>query len=171
MQIKNAYQFCSTCGANLKKDKYNNLACVKCSFVNYRNARPTATALIVLDNRILLVKRHNVPFKGWWDLPGGFVDRGETFEEAMRRELSEELELKIRKIKFFGHFAGTYRSPVDSFHIITAVFIVTPRGKNISVLDSEELTNVKWFLKKKLPGRIAFDSNQKIIKAFLKTDN
>ena len=169
--MKNYYRFCSLCGAKLKKDKQGNLSCVRCGFVNYRNARPTATALVIWKNKLLLAQRQKKgdPFLGWWDLPGGFIDQGETAEEAMTRELKEELGISLKNKKFFRTFSGTYPSITDPFYVLTVVFIVRIGNSNhVELIDKEELGSFKWFDKKELPRKIAFDSNQKVIKEFLK---
>lgn len=165
--MKNNYKFCSICGARLERAG-KNLACTKCPFINYRNARPTATAIILFQNRILLTKRNNEPFKGWWDLPGGFVDRGESPDDALKRELTEEVGLKIKSKKFFGIYPGIYPSPFDPFYIISAVYVVRPQSGKIGIFDKKELADARWFAKKELPSKIAFDSNQKILKDFLR---
>jgi len=165
--MRNRYTFCSLCGGGLQRDG-RNLACTRCSFVNYRNPRPTATALVVHGERILLAKRKHAPFRGWWDLPGGFVDRGESMEEALARELTEEMGLRVKRQTFFGTYAGTYPSPHDPFHIVTAVYLIEPHSEDVRVLDRKEIADLRWFSRKELPRRIAFDSNQKVIADFLK---
>lgn len=168
--MKNNYKFCSICGARLKIAG-KNLACTKCSFVNYRNARPTVTAIILHKNRILLTKKNHPPFKGWWDLFGAFIDRGESPDEALKRELTEEVGLKIKSKKFFGIYLGTYPSSFDPFYILSVVYIVRPQSGKIGIFDKKELADARWFAKKELPSKIAFDSNQKVLKDFLRVWN
>jgi len=160
------YSYCSICGGRLKLNKEKNLACGQCQFVNYRNPRPTATALVLRKNKLLLVKRTRAPLKGWWDLPGGFVERNETARQTLARELKEETGLRASHIKFFGTYVGTYPSSFDPFHILTIVYLVkNPQGK-LKAMD--DVSESRWFAEKELPKKIAFDSNQKIIKDFLK---
>lgn len=155
------------CGDSLLL-KNGNLSCVKCPFVNYRNARPTVTAVILHKNKILLTKRNNSPFSGWWDLPGGFVDHGESPEKAIAREMREELGMAIKIKKLLGIYPGTYPSAVEPFHILSVVYMVEPLTKEFEIMDKEELKGFKWFKKKELPSRIAFDSNQNVIREFKK---
>ena len=56
----------------------------------HRNPTPTVDTIIQNDSQILLVKRKNEPFKGYFALPGGFINEGETVEDAARRETKEE---------------------------------------------------------------------------------
>jgi len=158
------YQYCAICGSKLKKQR-NNLACTKCGFVNYRNPRPTVTGLVLYKNKLLLTKRARIPFKGWWDLPGGFVERGENAEEAILRELEEETGLKIKIKNFFGIYSGTFSSSFESFDILSIVYFAQGSGEPLRALD--DVSQSKWFAKKEIPSKIAFDSNQKIIKDFL----
>ena len=157
------------CGGKLRA-KNGNLNCVSCSFVNYRNARPTVTAIILHKNKILLTKRNNLPFLGWWDLPGGFVDRGESPKNAIAREMREELGMAIKIKKLLGIYPGIYPSSIEPFHILSVVYMVEPltKEKEIGVMDKKELKGFKWFEKKELPSRIAFDSNQNVIRDFKK---
>lgn len=161
------YRFCSICGGGLKP-KGGNLHCAKCGFINYQNPRPTVTALILNRGKILLVKKAQAPFRGGWDLPGGFVDKGEHPEETLARELEEELSIAVKGKKFFGLYAGTYPSATDPFFILSAVYVVKPKSGKVSIIDKGELKDWGWFSKKDLPPKIAFDSNQRIIKDFLK---
>lgn len=165
--MKNVYKYCALCAGSLEK-RGENLACAKCSFVNYRNARPTVTAIVAHKNKILLTKRNNKPFEGWWDLPGGFLNRGEHPEDGIKRELREELGLEINIKKQLGIYPGTYPSPFEPFHVLSVVYIVEPLSKDLKVLDTEELKGFRWFSKKELPAKIAFDSNQNVIREFKK---
>lgn len=166
--MKTPYQFCALCAAPLVT-KENQLRCSRCSFVHYRNPRPTSTAIIVHKGKVLLTKRRRAPYKGWWDLAGGFLERGETFDDALERELGEELGLEIKRKRLLGFYHGTYPSRTDPAFIITAAYIVEPKTSELGIEDVEELSAIQWFSKKDFPEKIAFDSNQKIIKDFIKT--
>jgi 8-oxo-dGTP diphosphatase len=161
------YKYCSICGGRLKKDKRGNLACIKCSFINFRNPRPTATGLIFYKNKILLTKRAKKPFKGWWDLPGGYVEHGETAEQALKREMKEETGLDIKIKNIFGTYLGIASFDADKYWILSIVFIAEAQKRELQAND--DVLASRWFAKKEIPSKIAFDSNQKIIKDFLKS--
>ncbi len=168
MKIKaHHYRFCSICGGRLEP-KSGNLHCAKCDFINYQNPRPTVTALILNRGKILLVKKKQAPFKGWWDLPGGFVDKGEHPGKTLARELKEELGISVKRKKFFGLYTGTYPSPTDPFFILSAVYVVKPKPGKVGISDKGELKDLGWFSRKDLPPKIAFDSNRRALKDFLK---
>jgi 8-oxo-dGTP diphosphatase len=80
------------------------------------------------EGRVLLVRRKNPPFKGRYALPGGFVDIGETVEEACRRELMEETGIKAGKLRLVGVYSDPKRDPRG--HVCTVVFLAgAPRAK------------------------------------------
>jgi len=163
------YRFCSLCSAELAENKEGNLGCTRCSFVNYRNPRPTATALVLHNNKLLLTKRAREPFKNWWDLPGGFLHRNETPDVGALRELKEETGLDIKIIKQFGIYTGTYPSDTEPFDIISIVYVAESPTANLGAYD--DVCESRWFSKQEIPSEIAFDSNQTIIKNFLKVWN
>lgn len=154
------------CGASLRTDKNNNFACTQCMFVNYQNPRPTATALVLCNNKLLFTKRAREPLKDWWDLPGGFIDKGEDPEECAIRELKEETGLDIKIEKLLGIYTGTYPSEFDPFDILSIAYIATCFTDIVRAED--DVRESRWFSKDKIPRKIAFDSNQEIIKDFLK---
>jgi 8-oxo-dGTP diphosphatase len=82
-----------------------------------------AADCVVFDagNRVLLIRRKNSPFKGRYALPGGFVDIGETVEDACRRELMEETSVKAGKLHLVGVYSGPRRDP--RAHNVSVVYM------------------------------------------------
>lgn len=90
--------FCPECGSSLTQkevDGRNRLFCRECSEVIWQNPKPVAWLLVQKGEEYLLVKRAHQPDKGEWDVPGGFLELEESFEEAAVRELEEETGVEI----------------------------------------------------------------------------
>src|SRR5215471_17819244 len=95
-----SYQFCPVCGGALvgrvvKPGEPTRLVCGSCGFVFYQDPKLAAGAIVALDGRIVLARRAIEPALGKWVFPGGFVDRGETVEEAAVRETCEEVNVAV----------------------------------------------------------------------------
>ena len=92
-----AFEYCPRCGShNFAINGERSRHCSDCGFTYYANAS-AATAAIITNSKseILLATRAFEPAKGKLDLPGGFVDMNETAEEALIRELKEELNINV----------------------------------------------------------------------------
>src|ERR687891_414104 len=89
----------------------------------HSNPVPAVDFLISKDNnsKILLVRRKNDPFKGMLSIPGGFVNEGETAEDAMRREAKEETSLIVEPIAILGVYSDPQRDP--RMHTLSVTFI------------------------------------------------
>jgi 8-oxo-dGTP diphosphatase len=89
----------------------------------HKNPVPAVDFLISKDNnsKILLVRRKNDPFKGMLSIPGGFINEGETAEDAMRREAKEETSLIVEPIAILGVYSDPQRDP--RMHTISVTFI------------------------------------------------
>src|ERR671920_2472886 len=89
----------------------------------HRNPVPAVDFLISKDDnsKILLVRRKNDPFKGMLSIPGGFINEGETAEEAMIREAKEETSLDVEPIAILGVYSDPQRDP--RMHTISVTFI------------------------------------------------
>jgi len=133
----------------------------------YKNPAPTVDAIIYSkhDDKLLLIKRKNQPFKGYWALPGGFVDYGESVENACIRESLEETSMKISHIYLFGVYSDPDRDPRG--HSMSTVFLAPIEDfKGAKAADDAE--DLKIFRFDELSAlKIAFD-HSKIISDFLK---
>ena len=74
---------------------------MNCELCAFNNPKATVTAIIIKDNKLLLLKRNQEPFLGQWDLPGGYMSgENETPEEALKREIKEEFGIDDVKLTF-----------------------------------------------------------------------
>nr|WP_232058210.1 NUDIX hydrolase [Cohnella abietis] len=96
-------KFCSSCGHGLEDrdiDGTIRRACTQCSFVHWGSYSIGVGALVVKDDKVLLVRRAQEPGKGKWTNPGGYIEQLEPIEETIRREVLEEsgIEAVVRSI-------------------------------------------------------------------------
>ncbi len=90
----------------------------------HKNPIPAVDFIIIKDDdnsKILLVRRKNNPFKGMLSIPGGFINEGETAEDAMRREAKEETSLVVEPIAILGVYSDPRRDP--RMHTLSVTFI------------------------------------------------
>ncbi len=125
----------------------------------------TVDALILLENEsIILIKRKNWPFKDYWAIPGGFVELGETLENAVIREAKEETSLDVEPIKIISIYSDPNRDPRG--HVITAAFFCKKLGGTMKA-DSDAKA-IKIFNRKEVENiNMAFD-HAKILSDFFK---
>ena len=105
-----AFKYCPQCGdPGFSPDTEKSLKCRSCGFRYFINMSASVAAIIRNEkNEILFTVRKHNPAAGMLDLPGGFVDLGETAEEAVKREILEELNLRVNKTEFVGTFTNKY---------------------------------------------------------------
>ncbi|MDP4206629.1 MAG: NUDIX domain-containing protein, partial [Bacteroidota bacterium] len=117
--------YCPFCGAkDLESRDVNYFYCNSCHKEYFTNTA-AAVAAIITDNqgRILFTRRAHDPFKGMLDLPGGFVDAGETAEEALFREIREELGSEIIEFSYFCSFPNEYPYSGLTYYTLDLAFI------------------------------------------------
>jgi mutator protein MutT len=107
-------------------DSGKSLKCIKCGFCYFINMSTAVAAIIRNDkNEILFTIRKHQPARGTLDLPGGFVDLGETAETALVREILEELNLEIRSFNYEGSFTNKYLYKEIEYQTLDLVFNCT----------------------------------------------
>jgi len=122
----------------------------------------TATAIILFPNdEILLIKRKTRPFVGYWALPGGRMDLGETVEETIVREVKEETGLDVAIISKIGKYVEKgFKDEVD-YEYYPTCFVVKPVGGELKKQDSE-IQKMELFSLDTLPTPLAFEHDQMI---------
>jgi len=112
--------FCEVCGGPLverfvPEEERDRLVCVHCGHIHYINPKIVAGTIPVAAGRVWLLRRAIEPRLGAWTFPAGFMEMGETVEEAAARETLEELNLRVR----LGRLLNVY-----SRHVTSTVHIV-----------------------------------------------
>ena len=134
--------------------------CPACGWVYYgKNALGAAIAIETDDGRLLLVQRAHQPFAGWWMLPAGFVEYGDSAAETAVREAEEETGLAVELTGFRGLYFGT-DDPRDVAHL--AVYEARVVGGEIKAGD--DAAALDFFPADALPDRIAFHGQREAIK-------
>ena len=128
-----------------------------------RKARPLSVdPVIVKENRVLLVKKRFAPHKGYWALPGGFVEKGETLKEAVAREAREETGLEVRPVNMIGVYDDPKRDPRG---VVSAAYLCDVVSGEMKT--SRETSEVRFFGFEEIPKKLAAD-HSKIISDTLK---
>ncbi|MBU0762164.1 MAG: NUDIX hydrolase [Candidatus Altiarchaeota archaeon] len=118
----------------------------------YRSPKVTTDAVIVKDERVVLVKRLNPPYQDMWALPGGFVDYGEKVEDACVREAREETSLDVKIKKLVGVYSDPGRDPRG--HTVGVAYLCEVVGGKLE--GGDDAKEAQWFPLNKLP-KLAFD--------------
>ena len=123
-------KFCPKCGsAEFHPEGERSLKCKNCSFHFYINSAAAVAALIPdSEGRLMLVTRGVEPDYGKLDLPGGFIDPGETPENALKRELREELGLKVKSMRYLGSAPNEYLFSGMTVFTLDLAFLVIPES-------------------------------------------
>lgn len=114
----------------------------------------TVDALILYDNKLVLIRRRNPPFENDFALPGGFVEVGEPVEAAIVREAKEETGLEIEIIKLLGVYSEPSRDPRG--HTVSVCYLARGFGKLKAGSDAKD---IRLFGFSEIP-KLAFDHNK-----------
>lgn len=160
-----SYKFCPLCGGPLglrliKAGEPERLVCGACGFIFYIDPKLAVLALIPWEGGLVMVRRAIEPGYGLWVVPGGFVDLGETLEEAVVREAKEEAGLQVRVVRLLN--AYSYRTS----RTVILAYVTEPLGGEPAPGDEE--LEVRVFTPGEIPWElIAFRSTRDAISDYL----
>ena len=146
-------KFCPRCGQPADVDFPQKIACSHCGYIAYYNPKPVAAA-IPTDNHgnVILLRRGFDPGRGRWTFPGGFVDLGESVQQAARRETEEELRIAIE----LGELVGVYSRAED--RVVLIVYRARALGEPRTTPEAAE---VRAFAPSEIPwDELAFWSTE-----------
>lgn len=132
------HTFCGKCGTEtITLENENAKVCPECGFTSFTRISPAIITAIIKDEKILMAK-HSYGLKNRYALIAGFLEAGETLEEAVKREVMEEVGLEVKDIQYFGS------QPWPFPNSLMIGFTVKYAGGNIKV-DGNEIVDAKWF--------------------------
>jgi 8-oxo-dGTP diphosphatase len=100
-----------------------------------------------------------------WDIPGGFIDCGETAEEAAIREMLEETGLQVKVTQYFGSFSDSYGDGEEP--TLNLCFLAEPCGGIMS--PQSDVAELQWFLPSEMPRKMAFAHQYLVLQLWMDT--
>ncbi len=159
-------KFCSECAHPIhletpEGDNRERCVCGQCGTIHYVNPRIIAGCLPIFENKILLCKRAIEPRKGYWTLPAGFMEQGETLEQGAARETLEEAGIEI--------IPGQLLTSISVPHISQVhIFFLTQMNSSEHAQQTSESLDVKLFDMNDIPWeKIAFPTVKQTLKHYL----
>ncbi len=164
------YKYCPQCASSNSELGSVPFKCQSCGFANFFGPVAAVGGLVVNEaQELLLVRRARDPGKGKWGLPGGFVDRDETIEAALIREIQEETGLTVLETRYLLSHPNTYVYHGVAAPVIDLFYICRVNAISTIELAREELEHFEWA--RPTPQHLdnmAFHSNRVAIEFWLK---
>lgn len=164
------FVYCPHCAAKLEKSVVFNQVrprCQQCGFIHFRDPKVAVIAFITFNEKLLLICRAVEPAKGKWALPGGYMDAGEMPEDALRRELEEEVGLSVRingLLDIFPMETDDGTSTDRGSRGIVLAYEAEPEADDLITLQSkDDVSAAGWFGPDELPVEVAFASTEMLI--------
>ena len=166
------FKYCPACGSgDISFGDIKKIGCRDCSFTYYHNVAAAVAAILQYDKKIVLIERAKDPGKGKLDLPGGFVDPKESAEEAVKREIKEELGIDLREPGYLGSYPNIYKYEGVIYHTCDLFFYckIDALPTDFDKTEIEELILINPF---EIPDdKIAFESVREALRLFRRTFN
>lgn len=161
------FKYCPNCGNEaLEVFLKNGIKCRNCGYIYFHNMASAVGGIIISNKEILLAKRAHDPCIGMFDLPGGFVDYGETLEGALKREIREEIGIEVSEPEYIGSFPNTYYYENVTYFTSDAFFVCRILNNEQPVL-STEISGVIFVKPDAIPfQQIAFESARAALRYF-----
>jgi len=165
------FQHCPRCSSALQSSdkKPGSITCGNCAFVYFFNPSVAAAGIILrADGKGLFIRRAKEPGKGMLAMPGGFIDFDETAENALRREIREEVGVELDGIRFLCSAVNHYAYKDVTYQVLDLFFtarVIEP-AKAVALDDVESVLWLDPHLLK--PEELAFASRRRALSEFLK---
>lgn len=158
------FKYCPWCASPLELRRLDGKmrpACTSCEYIWYKNPIPAAGAIIMKDDKLLLVKRKYPPGVGDWCIPAGFMEYNESAVKCCIRELKEEtgLDIEIEKL-FWNYKAG------DDPRSMVVLMLYLAESVDGDLRPGDDAMQAKYFDLDNLPDNIAFSAHRKAIRDF-----
>jgi NADH pyrophosphatase NudC (nudix superfamily) len=138
------FVFCPRCGKQpVAAFNGNAMRCGTCGFEYFHNCASCVAAIIETGRGIVLTVRNHQPKRGKLDLPGGFCNYGESLEDALVREVKEEINLDIADIAYFGSFPNIYRYKSVTYFTTDTIFTCTTPDLSAAA-PNDEIANIRF---------------------------
>lgn len=111
--------------------------------------------VVLNKGKVLLIKRSIKPYKGFWTIPGGHIDFGETSQDSLIREIKEETNIDVEIVGLIKIYDDPKRDPWG--HIISIAYLCEPIDTNTIFIENEEVESLYWCDINELPENIGFD--------------
>jgi len=164
------FKYCPKCGAAaLRMMGGKLLRCEACGFEFYLNTAAAVAGVIVDDQgRLLITVRGKEPGKGKWDLPGGFADPGESAEEALQREVREEVGLEVTAMRYLGSWPNTYEYMGVRYATMDMGFVCQAADVSRAAARESDIEAVLFKHPREIDlGRFAFRSLASLVELYL----
>lgn len=143
-------RFCSSCGApvartRVEADARERDVCTACGEIHYRNPRILVTCIVEYEGRILLCRRAHEPAIGLWTTPAGFMETGESLQQAAARETHEECGVRLDEQALELHM-------ISSIPWMSEVYVCfTASAPSAVATAGPECTEVRWYEEREIP--------------------
>ena len=157
-------KYCSQCGAEVVykqplDDTHHRFVCMSCETIHYQNPKIVSGCIPVWDNKVLLCKRSIEPRYGYWTLPAGFMELGETNYQAALRETAEEANARVEIIDLFSVF--------NLPHVDQVYMMFRSQLLDLDFSPGDESLEVKLFEESEIPwNEIAFTTISHTLKFY-----
>lgn len=159
------YRYCPLCGAGLAPRQHMGQirpSCRNCDYIHFHDPKVAVIAFVTIEReRLLLVRRGINPAKGQWALPGGYVDAHELPEQALHRELQEEVALRIEVRSLLAVFPMPGPDGISQGFVMA--YDVAPAIPLQPVVVGDDAIEAAWFTRESVPEELAFESTRTII--------
>lgn len=165
------FKYCPVCGSeHFEVHNFKSKKCRDCGFTYYANPCSATAAFIVNDrDEMLVVRRAKEPAKGTLDLPGGFVDMGETVEEGMIREIKEETGLDVTNIEYLFSSPNVYVYSGMGVHTLDMDYLVRVHGSVPAIKAADDAAEALWIpIAQVNPAEFGLTSIRNAVIRFLK---